>query len=397
MTKPALEAAGFNKDLSSAPFEPPTPPKLSAFDLALQASMSGASPFAGMAQMSPEIPVPGFDPQFPPNYLAFTNFTAPLTRDKESSDKTKHMLAVETLIKSKIAALPKTVDIQDARKVTEYMKRISDSCRMVVRYQQFLPFLEEHSQGPLQRRIQDASKSLGCRGLLDGTTSSSGVAIPGYNDLYEQYEMDMLQATVKGDRQVLPPDCTMLWDAFKSAFLRGLLREWKKAHGCGLVSEFKLHSGRRADTVVNCIDTKEISEERADRVGRSGIRGAFEGAHGQFAVCWGLDEYIQAEMEENHLQLIDPMKYRSWDFHAIADCAIKIETSPKYKIAKRLRDQVHKSNNHREAAVTGTSGSNNTGGAGANNGTPKKYPFYKPFKEVVTLSPPPGKGEIAVR
>ena len=240
-----------------------------------------------------------------------------------------------------------------------------------------MPFLEEHSQGPLQRRIQDASKSLGCRRLLDGTTSTSGVAIPGYDDLYEQYEMDMLQATVKGDRQVLPPNYTMLWDAFKSAFLRGLLREWKKAHAAWFRNSNFIQGD---DTVVNYIDTKFLKKEQIDWDEVAlGMLSKVYMANLLFA---GLNEYIQAEMEENYLQLIDPMKYRAWDFHAIADCAIKIENSPKYKMAKRLRDQVHKSNNHRAAAVTGTSGSNNTVGAGANNVTPKKYPFYKPFKHL---------------
>jgi len=225
--------------------------------------------------------------------------------------------------------------------IAVWLKDLERSCKMVIRYESFMQTLEKHTEGALQRKIQECRKSLACQRLNDGW-SDRGTKYTGYKDLQNQCDMDSLQETLKGQRQILPPDYTLMYTTFKQTFIRGLKREWTKAH-----ATFYRHPRfvqGESESVAVFIDQKflKVELEEWDEVALGLVPDVLK-ANMLFA---GLREELQMGLQESHPHVINALNHKLWDFHQIAMAAGEVENSPAFKQQQKLRDSIkatHKS------------------------------------------------------
>ena len=278
-------------------------------------------------------------------YLPNTVLSRTLTRDKEVSDKTRELLGIESLIKNKVGELKKSADMASPKHIAVWLKDLERSCKMVIRYESFMQTLEKHTEGALQRKIQECRKSLACQRLNDGW-SDRGTKYTGYKDLQNQCDMDSLQETLKGQRQILPPDYTLMYTTFKQTFIRGLKREWTKAHAT-FYRHPRFVQGDN-ESVAVFIDQKflKVELEEWDEVALGLVPDVLK-ANMLFA---GLREELQMGLQESHPHVINALNHKLWDFHQIAMAAGEVENSPAFKQQQKLRDSIKAT--HKVASVS---------------------------------------------
>ena len=157
--------------------------------------------------------------------------SAPLDRVKDSGGKAKETAAIETMIERKVKGTPTTCDVNCADDLGEYMTVLGKKLRVVRQYEPTLDYLEKHTTGQLQKRIQTSRNSLSVQRLLENKTDALGIEHLGLTEQNEHWENDQCITTEKGSREVARPDYTPVYKAFVEELLRNSKRKWVVAHG----------------------------------------------------------------------------------------------------------------------------------------------------------------------